>query len=235
VKDLGEEDGDDKSRRTRRGTDRSTEESIEESIEESTEESIEESIEESTDRSIEKYIDKPINRSIDEPIDKAIVLASGNLGLIYFTASKERLSLEEINRRYPHLISGLLRYPEIGFLMVRSAAQGPLVIGAKGIYHLWEGWAQGEDPLESYGRLAPRQLIYEDSFDNCPDILVNSFYSQETDEVAAFEELVGSHGGLGGSQTKGILIYPADLPLSLEPIVGASSLHRAIKQWVPAE
>lgn len=203
VKDLGEEDGDDKSRRTRRGTDRSIEETTEETI--------------------------------DRSIDKAIVLASGNLGLIYFTASKERLSLEEINRRYPHLISGLLRYPEIGFLMVRSAVQGPLVIGAKGIYHLWEGRVQGEDPLESYGRLAPRQLIYEDSFDNCPDLLVNSFYSQETDEVAAFEELVGSHGGLGGSQTKGILIYPADLPLSLEPIVGASSLHRAIKQWVPAE
>ena len=176
-----------------------------------------------------------INGAGSMGINKAIVLASGNLGLIYFTASKERLSLEEIHQEYPHLISGLLKYPEIGFLMVRSAVQGPLVIGAKGVYHLWDGRVEGENPLENYGELASRQLIYEDSFTNCPDILVNSFYSQKMDEVAAFEELVGSHGGLGGQQTRGILIYPADLPLAREPIVGASSLHRAIKQWVPAE
>jgi len=175
-----------------------------------------------------------MNKAGSQGLNKVIVLASGNLGLIYFTASRERLSLEEINQKYPHLISGLLKYPEIGFLMVRSVVQGPLAIGAKGVYHLWDGRVEGENPLENYGELASRQLIYEDSFTNCPDILVNSFYSQETDEVAAFEELVGSHGGLGGQQTKGILIYPADLPLDNESIMGASSLYKSIKQWVPA-
>lgn len=175
------------------------------------------------------------NRAIIKGINKAIVLASGNLGLIYLTASKERMSLEEIDRQYPDLISGLLKYPEIGFVMVRSAFLGPLAIGAKGVYHLWDGRVEGENPLENYGERASSQLIYEDSFYNCPDILVNSFYNQETDEVAAFEELVGSHGGLGGNQTKGILIYPADLPLGKEPIAGACSLHRAIRQWIPAE
>ncbi len=180
-------------------------------------------------------INRETSKGMGRGIDKAIVLASGNLGLIYFAASKERMTGEEIDQRYPHLIPGLLQYPQIGFVMVRSAVQGPLVMGAKGVYYLWDGRVQGENPLENYGELASGQLIYEDSFTNCPDILVNSFYSQKTDEVAAFEELVGSHGGLGGSQTKGILIYPADLPLSGEPIVGASSLHRAIKQWVPAK
>lgn len=175
-----------------------------------------------------------LNKAGIMDIKKAIVLASGNLGLVYFTASKERMSLEEINREFPDLISGLLKYPEIGFVMVRSAVQGPLVLGAKGVYHLWDGQVEGENPLENYGELASRQLIYEDSFTNCPDVLVNSFYGQEMDEVAAFEELVGSHGGLGGNQTKGILIYPADLPLTKEPIVGASSLYKSIKQWVPA-
>jgi hypothetical protein len=33
-----------------------------------------------------------------------------------------------------------------------------------------------------------------------------------TDEVAAFEELIGSHGGLGGWQTQASLVYPATWP-----------------------
>lgn len=175
------------------------------------------------------------NAEIKKAEDGAIVLASGNLGLIYFIAGKERMTWEDIEQKYPYLIAGLLEYPEIGFLLVRTAVQGPVVIGANGVYHLWDGRVEGKNPLAGYGEQALRQLIYEDGFSNCPDILVNSFYLQETDEVAAFEELVGSHGGLGGSQTKAILIYPANLHLGPEPIAGASSLHKAIKQWVPAE
>lgn len=175
------------------------------------------------------------NAEIKKAEDGAIVLASGNLGLIYFIAGKERMTWEDIEQKYPYLIAGLLEYPEIGFLLVRTAVQGPVVIGANGVYHLWDGRVEGINPLAGYGEQALRQLIYEDGFSNCPDILVNSFYLQETDEVAAFEELVGSHGGLGGSQTKAILIYPANLHLDPEPIAGASSLHKAIKQWVPAE
>lgn len=176
-----------------------------------------------------------LEAEIKKANDGAIVLASGNLGLIYFTAREERMTLEDIEEKYPYLIAGLLEYPEIGFLLVRTAVQGPVIIGANGVYHLWDGRVEGKSPLAGYGEQALRQLIYEDGFSNCPDILVNSFYLQETDEVAAFEELVGSHGGLGGSQTKAILIYPADLHLGAEPISGASSLHKAIKQWVPAE
>ena len=34
-----------------------------------------------------------------------------------------------------------------------------------------------------------------------------------TEEVAAFEELVGSHGGLGGWQTEAMLVHPSDWPI----------------------
>jgi len=165
---------------------------------------------------------------------EAIVLASGNLGLIYFVAWKERMSLEAINRAFPGLIPGLLKYREIGFLMVRSEAHGPLIIGSKGIRHLRDGTLEGDDPLAGFGANAAKHLCFEDSFTNCPDILINSHYWAETDEVAAFEELVGSHGGLGGPQSKAILIYPSGLEIEAEPIVGAGSLHKVIKQWVPA-
>lgn len=168
-----------------------------------------------------------------EEKNKALVLASGNLGLIYFTAWKGRMSLEQINKAFPNLIPGMLKYPEVGFIMVRSLQHGPLVIGQKGIYYLKDDRFEGENPLADFGQNAAAHLRREDEFSNAPDMLVNSFYDPKTDEVAAFEELVGSHGGLGGNQSKAVLVYPAELEIGAEPIVGAGHLHQIIKSWVP--
>ncbi|MBO0885635.1 MAG: hypothetical protein J2P17_35940, partial [Mycobacterium sp.] len=68
---------------------------------------------------------------------------------------------------------------------------------------------------------------------NVPDLLVNSFYDPVTDEAAAFEELIGGHGGLGGKQMQPFLMYPAELELDeAVPIVGAEQLHTILKGWV---
>jgi hypothetical protein len=48
--------------------------------------------------------------------------------------------------------------------------------------------------------------------------------------VAAFEELIGSHGGLGGPQTQPIIMYPAEWELD-EEIVGAPAVYRQIRRW----
>jgi putative membrane protein len=165
--------------------------------------------------------------------NKVIVLASGNLGLIYFTAWDKRMSLEQINQAFPGLIPGLFKYPQVGLVLVRSEEHGPLVLGSKGVYYLESDRFDGENPLTVYGPNAALHLKREDSFVNAPDLLINSFYNPETGEVAAFEELVGSHGGLGGSQSHAILIHPTNLMASSEPIIGASHLHQVIKQWVP--
>ena len=60
---------------------------------------------------------------------------------------------------------------------------------------------EGEDPLAGFPPNAARHVRRTDGFPHCPDIVVNSTYWAETDEVAAFEELVGSHGGMGGGQS----------------------------------
>ena len=49
-----------------------------------------------------------------------------------------------------------------------------------------------------------------DGFPHCADIMLNSAYWPETDEVAAFEELVGSHGGMGGAQSFPFALVPAE-------------------------
>ena len=46
--------------------------------------------------------------------------------------------------------------------------------------------------------------------EHAPDLLLISQYDPELGEVAAFEELVGSHGGLGGPQTEPFILHPTD-------------------------
>ena len=50
-----------------------------------------------------------------------------------------------------------------------------------------------------------------DAYRTVADLMINARYDPELDEVAAFEEQVGSHGGLGGPQTHPFLLYPAEL------------------------
>jgi putative membrane protein len=161
-----------------------------------------------------------------------VVLASGNLGVIYSTRRDTRATLEEIETFYPGLLDGLAQHEGIGFVMVRSEVHGPVVIGAEGRHYLSDGRVEGTNPLTPFGINAAQHLIRTDSFPDAPDILVNSFYNTETNEVAAFEELIGSHGGLGGWQTQPFLLFPAAWNMDYEEIVGAEKLFEVLKGWV---
>lgn len=59
--------------------------------------------------------------------------------------------------------------------------------------------------------------------------MVNRFYDAENDEVCAFEELVGSHGGVGGSQSEPFILYPSDWIVPDEEIVGAENIYKLLK------
>ena len=56
-----------------------------------------------------------------------------------------------------------------------------------------------------------------------------------TGEVPAFEELVGNHGGLGGSQREPFLLYPSVFDPGNEEIVGAGHMHDVLKGWIEQE
>ncbi|MEG3225197.1 MAG: hypothetical protein BME94_06690 [Methanobacteriales archaeon Met13] len=161
---------------------------------------------------------------------QVIVLASGNLGLIYLTEHEERLSFKQIKTLYPDLIPGLAQHDGVGFIMVRSHEHGPMAIGAGGVHYLEDGTLEGEDPLKPFADNAANHLLRTDSFEYTPDILVNSTYYEKTDEVASFEELVGSHGGMGGEQSYPFILHPSGWDLGSEDIVGAENLHQILKK-----
>ena len=181
----------------------------------------------------------PFSKNNDDLIDKGeveelgdsevIVLASGNLAMIYLTQWSHRLTYEEIEDLFPELIPGLVNNEYIGFLVVRSSEKGDLAIGKNGIYYLDTGEIDGENPLEGFGKNIVRHLKRNSSFKYTPDILVNSFYDEENDEVCAFEELVGSHGGAGGSQSRPFILYPSDWEIGDDEIIGAESIYRILK------
>ena len=141
-------------------------------------------------------------------------MASGCLGLISFPREPGRLTIERIEALHPSLIEELRNHEGIGFLLVDSERDGALAIGADGVNRLERGEILGSDPLAPFGANAARHVLRTHGFPHCPDIVINSRIWNDPTEVAAFEELVGSHGGLGGSQSYPFVLAPAELALA---------------------
>jgi hypothetical protein len=159
-------------------------------------------------------------------------MASGCLGLVSFPREPGRVTLERLGERYPGLVPALLEHPGIGFVLVRSEARGAIVLGARGTHHLDEERVEGEDPLAPFGANAAAHVRRTDGFAHCPDLVINASFSPDTEEVAAFEELVGSHGGMGGSQSFPFVLFPVALPYPERAVVGAESMHRVLCHWL---
>ncbi|MGD2048288.1 MAG: YihY/virulence factor BrkB family protein [Chloroflexota bacterium] len=70
------------------------------------------------------------------------------------------------------------------------------------------------------------------NYQNCPDILVNSFCDLETDEGCAFEELIGFRGGMGGAQTHPFILHPVELKVPDQELIGAASIYQLAKGWL---
>jgi len=160
------------------------------------------------------------------------VLASGALGLIYFTKYKNRLTLEEIDKLYPNLVDQLVSHPHIGFVLVDSKKHGGIVIGPEGEYYLKNDKVIGKNPLENFGPNAAMHIKRTHKFENCGDIMVNSTYSPVMNEVHAFEELLGSHGALGGDQNFPFVLFPNGWYYPDEHIIGAANVHKNMKKWL---
>jgi hypothetical protein len=159
-------------------------------------------------------------------------MASGCLGLISFPREPGRVTLERLGELHPRLVDALREHPGIGFVVVRSERHGAVAFGADGAHYLDEGRVEGADPLAPFGPNAADHVRRTDGFAHCPDVLVNSIFEPDTEEVAAFEELVGSHGGMGGSQSLPFVLFPRALPYPDEEVVGAERLHRVLRHWL---
>ncbi len=179
----------------------------------------------------EAALSRPVGSDDSDPI----VLASGNLGLISFPDIEGRASREEIDRRHPALLRMLAGHPGVGFLLVRSEEHGAVVLGGHGAEVPLAELRDGEGPLTPFGEGAADAIRRTDTFPHTADIMINSSCDPETGRVHAFEAQIGSHGGLGGEQTRPFLLWPLALsqpaPEGTE-LVGAEALHQVFRRWL---
>jgi uncharacterized membrane protein YvlD (DUF360 family) len=167
-----------------------------------------------------------------EGVPELSVMASGCLGLVSFPREPGRVSLERLRSLHPDLLPALCRHPGIGFVLVRSEQEGAVVLGPRGTHHLDTSRVEGEDPLAPFGPNAAAHVRRTDAFPHCADLMINSAFDPEAGEVSAFEELVGSHGGLGGTQSFPFVLHPADLDWPEEEVVGAEGVHQIFRGWL---
>jgi len=163
---------------------------------------------------------KPLDKTEPELEERkpVVVCASGNLANVYFDISDGRATLEEIEAAYPGLVQGAAVHEGVGFVVAQSAHGTAWMIGADGRRSLVDGSIEGEDPLAAFAadekglRKRAAQLTRLAAFPHSGDLIVGStLYDDGT--VAAFEELVGNHGGLGGLQTEPFILHPSDMDM----------------------
>jgi Type I phosphodiesterase / nucleotide pyrophosphatase len=175
-----------------------------------------------------------VQRSDDQDEPDLVVCASGNLAHLYFTTSPNRMTRDEIERRYPGIVAHLLGHPAIALLLVRDETGHPVVLGRSGRRDLRSGGVDGEDPLTPFGSGAAASLARLDTFTNTGDIVLISRMDPDTHEVTSFEPLVGCHGGMGGAQGEPFILYPSDWPLGTDTIRGADAVHDILRSWLNA-
>jgi len=160
-----------------------------------------------------------------------VVCASGNLAHVYFATQPGRLSVEDLDELHPGLVAAVAAHPGISLVLAATRDSGSIVLGASGSHRLGDDSIEGIDPLAPFGPSAADSLRRLDGIANVGDLALISRFDSDTEEVAAFEELVGSHGGLGGVQTSAFILHPTDWQVA-DGLVGAPAIYQQLRSWL---
>ncbi len=145
---------------------------------------------------------------------------SGNAAQVYFDLYPRKIKLSELEAAYPNMIDALVQHEGIGMVIGYDDNMMALAVGKGGRHNLCTGEVTGIDPVLPYakaeghgaGTLDTRvwQLNRVMEFPNAGDLwVISTVFPDGT--VAALEELIGNHGGLGGEQTDAFIFHPADM------------------------
>lgn len=188
---------------------------------------------------VSKVIDKPEENESESKNEKKsiVVTGSGNLGNIWLNDLTGRATYETITANYPVLIKGLLDTKGVGFIIVKMKNNNFVCMSAKGSINLNNGKVSGLNPLAIYNESWQDELLKLATTEHAPDIAVLSSFNPVKGEVHAFEELVGNHGGIGGWQSKAMVLHPGRLKvpkryIQNDTINDSETLHKVLKSWI---
>lgn len=166
-----------------------------------------------------------------------VVTGSGNLGNIWFKDLKKRPTKQQLEDIYPNLIKELFQVKGIGLIIVTDGKSGPVCLSKEGQINLSSGKIEGKNPLRFYKNIRREELLNLANNSNAPDMQIISSMHKTTQEVHAFEELVGNHGGIGGWQTEAILIHPTELKINpgyyqKGELYDSTTIHNIFVDWL---
>jgi hypothetical protein len=180
------------------------------------------------DRAVAKQGEKLASKGAEAASEEAVddgpasitAYGSGNAAQVYFDLYPRRIKLSEIEAAYPGMVDALVAHEGIGLVLGYEDDDTVLVMGKKGTCNLHTGEVTGEDPLIPYApatgpgaatiekRVWQMKRVME--FPSAGDLwVISTVYPDGT--VAALEELIGNHGGVGGEQTDAFIFHPPDL------------------------
>ncbi len=180
-------------------------------------------------RQSQKWMDSNVKQQEAElaVVKQASVTAygSGNLAQVYFDLYPRRIKLSELEAAYPGMLGALIAHEGIGLVCGYEDDGAPVAIGKEGRRNLHTDEVIGVDPLLQYaipgddaiGAASLETRVWQVrrvmDFPHAGDLMViSTLYPDGT--VAALEELIGNHGGLGGEQTDAFIFHPSDMPVT---------------------
>lgn len=180
-----------------------------------------------TSRSVAKQGQKLLGKGIEQQEVKVNAVptqvtayGSGNLAQVYFDLYPRKILLSELNNAYPGMVDALVQHEGLGLICGYEDDGTPVAIGKTGRRNLHTGEVIGDDPLIPYAPATGHgaasiekrawQVRRVMDFPHAGDLMViSTVYPDGT--VAALEELIGNHGGIGGEQTDAFIFHPPAL------------------------
>ncbi len=180
-------------------------------------------------------VDRAASAIKEEPITigqdvNMTVCGSGNIAQVYFDLADRKITLEELEAVYPGMVDELVQHEGVGVVVGYNSQGQPLALGKAGTRNLHTGEITGEDPMVMFGDpdLRAAQMRRVADFPHSGDLIVNStVFSDGT--VAAMEELIGNHGGMGGEQTDAFIFHPPNLEVS--PTTNSADVYHILKRY----
>jgi hypothetical protein len=161
------------------------------------------------------------------------VRVSGPLAHVYFNVSDRRLNLSDIALLYPTLLTRLIEHPGIGLVVGREGEE-TVMVGREGTLSVQKDLdgLRGSNPLSGLSD-PPVQAAWIDRVASMPhagDLMLLGAWNNGT--VVAFEDQMGTHGGLGGPQGKPFILYPAEMELPSGTIKGPCDLYPIFARYL---
>jgi uncharacterized membrane protein YvlD (DUF360 family) len=187
-------------------------------------------------RTLER-LQRQVRQVRDEPKhDEIVVCPSGNLAHVYFTQRPERVTTEYLLEEHPRLLETLAAHDGVGFVITTNNDGEYLMMGKEGMRRLRAGDVEGIDPLVPYADgdtidVLAKTLADLAGYPNAGDLIVNGRLHKDG-SVVSFEDQRGTHGGLGGEQTRAFVIYPRRLRQREEGVQNLEGIHAFLKALV---